>query len=45
MSSEIADILDREAAQTEAGNYFVANYPPFAYWGTDTAARVGELLR
>jgi oxygen-independent coproporphyrinogen-3 oxidase len=44
MSSEIADILDREAAQTEAGNYFVANYPPFAYWGTDTAARVGELL-
>jgi oxygen-independent coproporphyrinogen-3 oxidase len=45
MSSEIADILDREAAQTEAGNYFVANYPPFAYWGTDTTARVTELLQ
>ena len=26
--------------QTTVGNYFISNYPPFAYWKQD---RVGEL--
>ena len=24
---------------TEAGNYFVANYPPFSFWGEQDVAR------
>jgi oxygen-independent coproporphyrinogen-3 oxidase len=47
MSSEILDILDREKDHdsTEAGNYFVANYPPFAYWTPEAAANLGSLLQ
>jgi oxygen-independent coproporphyrinogen-3 oxidase len=30
-----------DAEQTTAGNYFVANYPPFSFWTPD---RVGEAL-
>ena len=44
MSSEILDILDHEKADTEAGNYFVANYPPFAYWTPEAASGVDALL-
>ncbi|MDB6151674.1 MAG: hemN 1 [Chthoniobacteraceae bacterium] len=46
MSSEILEILDSEADhdKTEVGNYFVANYPPFAYWDAETAATVPALL-
>ena len=29
---------------TEVGNYFVANYPPFSYWDAETAQTVGGLL-
>ena len=46
MSSDILEILDREKDHddTEAGNYFVANYPPFAYWTTEAAGGVESLL-
>ena len=29
---------------TEAGNYFVANYPPFSFWGEQDVACVDSLL-
>jgi oxygen-independent coproporphyrinogen-3 oxidase len=46
MSSEIIEILDHEKAHddTEVGNYFVANYPPFSYWDAETAKTVRGLL-
>jgi outer membrane protein assembly factor BamB len=46
MSSDIAEILDHEKEhdKTEAGNYFVATYPPFSFWSADKAARVQALL-
>lgn len=46
MSSEILEILDHEKdhAETEAGNYFVANYPPFSFWDAETAKHVRALL-
>jgi hypothetical protein len=45
MSSQIAEILDHEQEhdKTEAGNYFVATYPPFSFWNADMAARVQGL--
>ncbi len=30
--------------QTEAGNYFVANYPPFSFWGQDEKEAVHNVL-
>jgi hypothetical protein len=30
--------------ETEVGNYFVANYPPFSYWDAETAKTVRGLL-
>src|SRR5215210_4276603 len=46
MSSDIAEILDHEQEhdKTEAGNYFVATYPPFSFWDAETAGRVRDLL-
>lgn len=46
MSHEVLEILEKEKQHddTEAGNYFVANYPPFSYWTTGTASSVRELL-
>ena len=46
MSTDILEILEHEKAhdETEVGNYFVANYPPFSYWDAGTAQHVGELL-
>ena len=46
MSSEIIEILEHEHDhdKTEVGNYFVANYPPFAYWDAETAKTVRGLL-
>lgn len=46
MSHEVIEILDHEKEhdETEAGNYFVANYPPFAYWDAETAKTVRGLL-
>jgi oxygen-independent coproporphyrinogen-3 oxidase len=36
MAPEIVDLLND--AGTEAGNYFVANYPPFSFWSSTYAA-------
>ena len=46
MSHEVIEILEHEKAhdETEVGNYFVANYPPFSYWDAGTAATVRGLL-
>jgi oxygen-independent coproporphyrinogen-3 oxidase len=33
-----------EIEQTEVGNYFVANYPPFSFWKQETVPEVGKLL-
>ncbi|MCB1077959.1 MAG: hypothetical protein KDM64_09050, partial [Verrucomicrobiae bacterium] len=30
--------------KTEAGNYFVANYPPFSFWKPDLKPAVDEVL-
>ena len=47
MSHEVIEILEHEKAhdETEAGNYFVANYPPFSYWQPGAAGHVRELLQ
>ncbi len=46
--SDIAELktpLDKTAAeQTEAGNYFVANYPPFSFWSADHNSEVERVL-
>src|SRR5580698_6000423 len=46
MSHEVIEILEQEKKhdETEVGNYFVANYPPFAYWDAETAKTVRGLL-
>ncbi len=46
MSHEVLEVLehDKKHDDTEVGNYFVANYPPFSYWEEKTATSVGELL-
>lgn len=46
MSHEVIEILEHEKQhdETEVGNYFVANYPPFAYWDAETAKTVRGLL-
>jgi len=46
MSHEVLEILENEKDhdETEAGNYFVANYPPFSYWDTETAQTVRGLF-
>ncbi len=33
-----------ESGETTAGNYFVANYPPFHFWDKGTAQHLEELL-
>jgi oxygen-independent coproporphyrinogen-3 oxidase len=32
------------AEATQAGNYFVANYPPFSFWSTDQVTEVERVL-
>lgn len=46
MSHDVIEILEKEKKhdETEAGNYFVANYPPFSYWDAETAQTVRGLL-
>ena len=34
-----------EAEETTAGNYFIANYPPFHFWDAGTAGHLEELLQ
>jgi oxygen-independent coproporphyrinogen-3 oxidase len=46
MSHDVLEILehDKQHDETEVGNYFVANYPPFSYWDAETAKTVRGLL-
>jgi oxygen-independent coproporphyrinogen-3 oxidase len=46
MSHDVIEILEHEKEhdETEVGNYFVANYPPFSYWDAETAKTVRGLL-
>jgi len=47
MNTEIFDLLLADGDETHAGNYFVANYPPFSFWQKDeaTVAKVREILQ
>ncbi|MEM9480823.1 MAG: coproporphyrinogen-III oxidase family protein [Verrucomicrobiota bacterium] len=42
--SEVATQKTTSEQETEAGNYFVANYPPFSFWKPDYVPEVSELL-
>ncbi len=45
--SPTTDVLSREKnekKQTTAGNYFVANYPPFSFWKPEARGRVEDVL-
>jgi oxygen-independent coproporphyrinogen-3 oxidase len=46
MTTEIFDRLLADGDETTAGNYFVANYPPFSFWQKDvtTIERVRDVL-
>jgi coproporphyrinogen III oxidase-like Fe-S oxidoreductase len=46
MTTEIFDRLLADGDETTAGNYFVANYPPFSFWQRDgaTISKVREVL-
>ncbi len=44
MSTESINPSLDEDDETHAGNYFVANYPPFSFWDAETAKRVRGLL-
>ncbi|MHA3770978.1 coproporphyrinogen-III oxidase family protein [Verrucomicrobiota bacterium sgz303538] len=41
----IEQLLERDDDQTTAGNYFVANYPPFHFWDAGSAQFVKELIQ
>ena len=43
-TSEIFDRLLADGDETTAGNYFVANYPPFSFWKPTLVPRVREVL-
>lgn len=36
--------IDAQSDETEAGNYFVANYPPFSFWQTEQVENVHKVL-
>ena len=42
MTTEIFDRLLADGDETTAGNYFVANYPPFSFWQRD-GETIGEV--
>lgn len=46
MTTEIFDRLLADGDETTAGNYFVANYPPFSFWQRDdaTISKVRDVL-
>ena len=44
MTTELFDQLLAESDETTAGNYFVANYPPFSFWQKDHAEDVKRAL-
>ncbi len=37
-------LLEKDDSETTAGNYFVANYPPFHFWDAGTARHLRELI-
>src|SRR5882762_11899108 len=41
----IDHLLEHDDDETTAGNYFVANYPPFHFWGAGNARHVSELIQ
>ena len=43
-TAEIFDRLLADGDETTAGNYFVANYPPFSFWQPQLAERVRSVL-
>ncbi len=44
MKTETFDRLLADGDETTAGNYFVANYPPFSFWQKDKADEVQRAL-
>ncbi|MBG28717.1 MAG: coproporphyrinogen III oxidase [Opitutae bacterium] len=45
MSEEVTNCSNSsDEDKTEAGNYFVSNYPPFAFWGEDDLTCLDSLL-
>jgi len=43
-TSELFDRLLTDGDDTTAGNYFVANYPPFSFWYKDKVAEVRSVI-
>jgi oxygen-independent coproporphyrinogen-3 oxidase len=41
----VEHLLEKDDDQTTAGNYFVANYPPFHFWDAGSANYVRELIQ
>ncbi len=47
MAATTAEIFDRllnDGDETTAGNYFVANYPPFSFWKKELTSEVARVL-
>ena len=44
MKTETFDRLLADGDETTAGNYFVANYPPFSFWQKEQAGEVERAL-
>ena len=40
-----APTSEKKVEKTEAGNYFVSNYPPFSFWKPDQVQIVEEVLQ
>ena len=40
----LSDPADSSGDETEAGNYFVSNYPPFSYWKPEYVEEVAPVL-
>ena len=45
MKTESFDLLLADGDETTAGNYFVANYPPFSFWEKEKADEVRRALQ
>lgn len=44
LEGQPAAAASRKTEQTEAGNYFVSNYPPFSFWKPEFVPAVGSVL-
>jgi len=45
MSSSAEAVETKEKTPTEAGNYFISNYPPFSFWSPDNKKDVEEAFQ